>query len=383
MSKIKLGDVLIRVKESVDKDNTDLVYYIGGEHYESRSLTINNKGKIEGSTIGPAFSTKFKAGDVLLMSRNPHLRKAGIVNFDGICSDVSYIIRTKDENVVMQQFIPILFQSDLFWDFAEKNKKGSTNFFLNWSDFERFEFELPTLDKQQQLVNVLWAINDNVECYKEMLLQNDKLIRAEFDEMCENIKETISLADCCKIHARIGWQALTKKEHLTSGEFLLITGTDFLDGEINYSTCVYVSEDRYKMDEHIILKENDVLVTKDGTIGKVAIVRNLPKPATLNSGIFVIRPDDRFNKEFISYVFTGPVFAEFVDKVKTGATIKHLNQNKMLQFKIPLPTYKKQEDFAKFVCMIMEIKRSLQEGIIHLNNVYQRIVNQNLSLKEE
>ena len=79
MSKVKLGDVVVRIKDSVDRNNTDLLYYIGGEHFDERSLTVTRKGIIKGSTIGPAFSTKFRSGDVLLMSRNPHLRKAGMV----------------------------------------------------------------------------------------------------------------------------------------------------------------------------------------------------------------------------------------------------------------------------------------------------------------
>ena len=186
MSKVKLGDVVDRVKEFVDKDNTDLTFYIGGEHFESRSLTIKNRGYINGSTIGPAFHHRFRKGDVLLMSRNPHLRKAGMVDFDGICSDVSYVIRTKDENAIMQKFIPLLFQCDAFWEFAEKNKKGSTNFFLNWSDFEKFEFDLPAIEKQKKIVDVLWSIDNTIDTYNNVIKASDELVKSQFIEMFGN-----------------------------------------------------------------------------------------------------------------------------------------------------------------------------------------------------
>jgi type I restriction enzyme S subunit len=375
MSRVKLGDIVMRVKDYVDKDNTDLIYYVGGEHFDERSLTITRKGIIKGSTIGPAFSTKFRPGDVLLMSRNPHLRKAGMVDFEGICSDVSYIIRTKDENVIMQRFIPILFQSDLFWNFAEKNKKGSTNFFLNWSDFERFEFDLPNHETQEKLCDTLWAINDTLMSYKDMINQSNELIRSQFIEMFGDIKETVRLGDCCKVYARIGWQALKKDEHLQTGDYMLITGTDFKDNEIDYSTCKYVSKERYEMDKNIILKNDDVLITKDGTIGKVAIVHNLPKPATLNSGIFVVRPDERFVKEYISYVFRGPLFSDFVDKAKTGATIKHLNQGHLVNFEIPVPSIENQIYFADFSNNIDDFKFKLLEGIDKTTNIFNKIVN--------
>ena len=124
MPKVTLKDVVCRIKDKVDKDNTELEFYIGGEHFDNVELRITKKGVIKGSTIGPAFHMRFLPGDVLLMSRNPHLRKAGVVDFEGICSDD-------------------------FWKFAEENKKGSTNFFLNWSDFEKYEFNLPDIDTQK------------------------------------------------------------------------------------------------------------------------------------------------------------------------------------------------------------------------------------------
>ena len=183
MPKVLLKDVVARIKDKVDKDNTDLKYYIGGEHFDSGEIQITKKGIIKESTIGPAFHMRFQPGDVLLMSRNPHLRKAGIVDFEGICSDVSYVCRTKDENVLMQRFIPFIFQTDHFWKFAEENKKGSTNFFLNWSDFEKYEFELPQIDEQKKLCEMMWAFEDTKSAYKDLLLQTDELVKSQFIEM--------------------------------------------------------------------------------------------------------------------------------------------------------------------------------------------------------
>ena len=160
MQRVKLGDVVERIKDKVDKNNSGLEFYIGGEHFDYGEICITRKGVIAGSTIGPAFHMHFVPGDVLLMSRNPHLRKAGMVDFEGICSDVSYVCRTKDENVLLQRFLPFIFQTDDFWEFAEANKKGSTNFFLNWSDFEKYEFYLADIETQEKLVDVLWNIQE-------------------------------------------------------------------------------------------------------------------------------------------------------------------------------------------------------------------------------
>ena len=77
------------------------------------------------------------------------------------------------------------------------------------------------------------------------------------------------------IKGRIGWQGLTSEEYQTEGEYLLVTGTDFKGKYINWNTCHYVEKERYDEDKKIQLKEKDILVTKDGTIGKIAMVKEM------------------------------------------------------------------------------------------------------------
>ena len=74
------------------------------------------------------------------------------------------------------------------------------------------------------------------------------------------------------------------------GKYYLVTGTDFTKGRVNWGSCWFVDASRYVQDKNIQLKERDILLTKDGTIGKVGFIDSLPGPATLNSGVFVIRP---------------------------------------------------------------------------------------------
>ena len=188
------------------------------------------------------------------------------------------------------------------------------------------------------------------------------MAESRFHEMFGKTSTTITVGESCEVHARIGWQALTQKEYLATGKYMLITGTDFVENEVNYSTCVYVSEDRYNMDKHIILKNDDVLITKDGTIGKVAIVHNLPGLATLNGGIFVVRPNTNiFNKEYISYVFKGNTFSQYIELVKTGVAVKHLNQEALNKFEIPMPPLNEQKVFAEYIETIDKLKEIVKK----------------------
>ena len=63
------------------------------------------------------------------------------------------------------------------------------------------------------------------------------------------------------LKARIGWQALTTAEYLDEGTHFLVTGTDFVDGRVNWSSCHYVDQWRYDQDRNIQLRDGDVLLT--------------------------------------------------------------------------------------------------------------------------
>lgn len=167
------------------------------------------------------------------------------------------------------------------------------------------------------------------------------------------------------INARIGWQGLTTQEYLKKGRYILITGSDFINNEINYKNINYVSQFRYDQDKKIQVTNGDILITKDGTIGKVAMVKNLNKPATLNSGIFVVRPKiTNIDKKFLYYIFCSKIFKNYVQKLLTGSTIKHLNQSQINKFEFIVPKdIKEQKAIADTLTNIDNLIDSLQKII--------------------
>jgi type I restriction enzyme S subunit len=158
---------------------------------------------------------------------------------------------------------------------------------------------------------------------------------AGFTESWEQRK----LSELATMNARIGWQNLRTSEFLDCGKYLLITGTDFEDGAINYSTCHYVEKSRYEQDKNIQITDGSILITKDGTLGKVAYVNGLTMPATLNAGVFNVQLKDihKTNGKYLFQYLKAPYLMEYVAKNATGGTIKHLNQNILVNFPIVLP----------------------------------------------
>ena len=163
--------------------------------------------------------------------------------------------------------------------------------------------------------------------------------------------EQCKLIDIASMHARIGWQNLRTSEFLDSGDYLLITGTDFNDGAINYSTCHYVSKYRYEQDRNIQIRNGSILITKDGTLGKVAYTQGLSIPATLNAGVFniEIRNGKNVDSKYLFHFLKAPFLMDYVDKKATGGTIKHLNQNILIDFPVAMPNLDEQRKIGLYL----------------------------------
>jgi type I restriction enzyme S subunit len=164
------------------------------------------------------------------------------------------------------------------------------------------------------------------------------------------------------IKGRIGWQGLRSSEFIETGPYL-ITGTDFNNGEINWDTCAHITDERYNEAPEIHVIENDLLVTKDGTIGKVAIAKNCPRKVSLNSGVFLVRNTKKIKckNKYLYYVILSEVFWRWFNSNLTGnSTILHLYQEQFYNFLYVLPDIEEQQR----IIVYLDYKCQQVDGII-------------------
>lgn len=196
--------------------------------------------------------------------------------------------------------------------------------------------------------------------------------------------EVINLNENFTLKARIGWQGLTTSEYLQTGDYFLVTGTDFRNGFINWDKCVFVEKFRYDQDPNIQLKINDVLITKDGTIGKIAYINKLIKKATLNSGVFVLRTRNTYiDSQFIYYVFMSFYFDKFLNKISAGSTITHLYQKDFINFNFILPSLSEQKAIAEVLSDTDAWIESLEKQIEKKRLIKQGAMQKLLTPKED
>ncbi len=151
------------------------------------------------------------------------------------------------------------------------------------------------------------------------------------------------------LKGRIGWQGLTSEEYQDEGAYL-ITGVDFDNGGIDWENCVHVPMRRWEEAKDIQIQNGDLLITKDGTIGKVAIVSDMPGETSLNSGVLRIMPIEGYSRRFLYWVIKSDEFWNWFNFRNAGnSTIIHLYQGDFAEFLYAFPDYDEQEAIADYL----------------------------------
>ena len=180
---------------------------------------------------------------------------------------------------------------------------------------------------------------------------------------------------------RIGWQGLKHSEFIDEGPFL-ITGMNFKSGKINWNEVYHITDERYEQAPEIQLKENDILITKDGTIGKLLFVDNIPAPhkASLNSHLLVFRPiQNSYHPKYLYYQLDSSAFQDYVEVAKAGTTFFGISQAAVGRYIGILPPLSEQKAIATYLdtktAQIAQIIQTINTQIEKLKELRKTLIN--------
>ena len=379
---MKLTDVVNRINGNVDRFTTDLEYYIGGEHFESNELEVTQKGILKENLgkLGFKFHFAFQDRDVIFMARNPHLRKAGMVRFAGLCSDASYILRSKDESVLSQEYLAVMLQSNHFWDYCESHKVGSVNFANNWSSIANYEFDLPSPEFQKEVSDKVWAAYRLKKSYRQLLAATQEMVKSQFIEMFGNPLASVQkyplkkLGECCELNPRRPSLELEDTDKVSFVPMPSVSENGYLQDVID--------EEYGKVKKGFTYFENnDVLFAKITPCmenGKGAIAEGLTNNIGMGSTEFhVLRPIDGVSNPFWILTLTRlPIFRERAAKNMSGTGGQKRVPGKYLEgFMVGLPPIEEQNRFEAIYHQADKSEFELRKSIEAIDAVIKSLIN--------
>lgn len=359
-----------------------------GDVKENDKYITSTKEKI--IPEGVSNSRKVSKGDFIL-SNSMSFGRPYILKVDGCIHD-GWLTIQEYENYFDTDYLYYMLSSELVYRQYINMAAGSSVKNLNKEKVAELLIAFPSKDEQKRIAEKLSDIDNLISTLEKQIAKKRDIKQGVMQELLSGKRrlkgfskewKSFNLMSGSKIKARIGWQGLKKSEYLDSGYAFLVTGTDFVDGRVKWDTCHFVERERYNQDENIQIKNGDILVTKDGTLGKTAFVQGLTRPATLNSGVFVIRPlQNAYDPEFVYHILSSFVFKEFLDKLSAGSTIVHLYQKDMSKFEFLLPpTLDEQKAIAAILTEMDEEIKKLEEKYEKYTAIKQGMMEQLLTGK--
>lgn len=313
---------------------------------------------------------------IVANSMNILIGSVGYSDYYGCVSPVYYVFKEKENNDL--HFLNYIMQTTQFQKELRKYANGILEIRLRVSsdDILKRMIAVPGYGEQKKIAAYLdgqckkideimadiQSQIDTLEDYKKSVISEtvtkgldpDAAMKDSCVTHIDSIPshwKTLKLKYALTLKGRIGWQGLRTEEYRDEGPYL-VTGTDFNKGYINWNSCVHVSKERFEQDKNIQIQENDLLITKDGTIGKIAMAKECPAEVSLNSGVFIVRNNRKYKYiyKFFYYIILSKQFSLWFELAQHGnSTIKHLTQENFYEFIFAYPPIVEQTQIVNFL----------------------------------
>jgi len=272
----------------------------------------------------------------------------------------SYLIRFRPKKELLNPwFAGFFLKSKLFWIQLGGKTAGTTLPGVNATNLSKVKIPCPPIETQRKIVTIL----EKAEATKKFRAQEDELtnqlLQSVFLEMfgdpVKNPKQwnLYKMNELCNL--------IRDGEHKTPTYVDIgipfVTATNLIGEQINLTTTKRISkEENLIFSKRAKPEKNDLLMSKDGTIGVIQVV-NTNEEFSIFVSVILIKPKKELvNSQFLKYLLsTHGIQIKIKERIK-GIAIRHLHLIDLRDLTIPLPPLKQQNIFADIVCNFEKIK---------------------------
>jgi len=233
----------------------------------------------------------------------------------------------------------------------------------------QFDIPLPPLFEQHRIVGILDDAFDGLARASANAEQNLRNARALFESHLQSVFSergkgwvTHPLADCLQLIT----YGFTNPMPTTATGPYMITAKNVVDGKIDYASARHTSRNAF---ENLLTAKSrprigDVLLTKDGTLGRLAVVDK--DDICINQSVALLRPNGRMEPRFMRYLLTSPAYQQRMVDDADGATIRHIYITRVDKMDIGFPPSHSEQQ------RIVSILDVLSTETQRLESIYQQ-----------
>jgi len=294
---------------------------------------------------------------------------------DGILSNNLFKISIKDSQLDSGYLFYYLTSSN-FQRILQSQMKHGIQMHLGHVTVQKQQIVIPPNNIQKKIVERLDAIRKAQELCEEQIQKTEELF--------ESILETEATSDSTNIHElnffteKVTYGFTNPMPTSNEGPYM-VTAKDITEGEVNYYSCRRTTQEAY--DKLITDKSRpeleDILLTKDGTLGRIALVTIVP--LCINQSVALIKPNKTtVIPQYLKLLLESSKYQRIMKANAGGAIIKHIYITTIDKMKIAVPGLKKQQEIVKKLEAVQNYKKLLQKEKLLLKELFDSVIDRSM-----
>ncbi len=357
---VKFGEIAKEVKSTTkDPAKDGLEFYVGLEHLDPQSLRIARKGII--AEDNPSFTRRFSAGQILFGKRRCYQKKAAVADFEGICSG-DIIVMDAIPKKIIPGLLPFIIQSDAFFDWAEKTSSGSLSPRTKWKSLAEFEFPLPPIKRQKEILEVLEKLEEVEQKTKEIINSLNVLLESAIVEQFNRKNGSVFLSDLC-VEKRV----LIQPPFDAQKKYV---GFEHLEPvDIDIQSCGNISD---VVSAKLEFEEGNILYGKIRPYLRKAAIA--PFDGLCSSDLIVVEAKKNVSNVVVASILTSSRFAQIAMNSAKGTKMPRADWKTLLRTKIPETFQTKSNHLESVFLSIYSQKKLLQKKVKNITNIRNYVV---------
>ena len=339
------GEIASNISERVEPHDTDLDIYVGLEHLDPECNHIKRRGvpaDVKGTKL------RVYPGDIIFGKRRAYQRKAGLVDFDGICSAHAMVVRANPE-VILPELFPFFMHSDVFMHRSVDVSEGSLSPTIKWKILAEEEFKLPPLTEQKRLADLLWSVDEVVENYIKIIGELSLLFSVYLKNLSGIEGDRAKINDIAHLHYGDGLKESDRRE----GPYPVVGSSGIVGKHCEYRVT-----------------GPGIIIGRKGSAGEVVWIDDDFWP--IDTTYWVELKDKKVIMEFLFYLFKSLNLPVFI----ITTAIPGLNRDDVLAKKIKIPELSIQKNVVRRFKSIQSTMDKLNNQILKTKNIQKQIINQ-------
>ena len=371
--RVRFGDFVKNIGDRAEPKDAQEEIYVGLEHIDPQSLHLHRWGK--GSDV-TGTKLRFRKGDIIFGRRRAYQRKLAVAEFDGICSAHAMVVRAKQE-MVLAEFLPFLMMSDRFMNRAVEISVGSLSPTINWTTLKLEEFDLPPLDQQRRIAEILWAVDEVREAGYLNLTALAALKNTAMQEFTvgNGGKSEWQLSE---LHTAATFQYGLSCQLGGTGEYPILRMMNYDEELVIANDLKYADMSEANASEFVV-NEGDLLFNRTNSadlVGKVGIFYLHGTYLFASYLVRIVTDRSKLLPEFLNYYLNSVKGQAAVRAFATpGASQSNISAGSLKKLDVPIPSIGEQERAVDKLNRICEIHRKARAHLASHENLLKQLVN--------